>query len=224
MTSMEKENYSNLSIDQPVQYQIRIKGELEERWSNRMGGMQINQQAQKDGLIVTTLEGQLIDQAALFGVLVALYNMRLPLISVERIDLTREEPNPLMKVRVKQNADFLEFIVTGVQKNLELPDSLETILNSCKLAGVDCALVDFRGLIGGNRDDPEVGYDRGADQIYKKYLAAGNLPLNIAVLEKKEMIHAWKQREEILRSYGLETLITDDYNEAITWLNSKTPP
>ena len=94
---------------------------------------------------MTTLEGQLVDQAALFGVLVALYNMRLPLISVECLDTKREDESSLMKVRLEQKANYLEFIVTGVEDALQTPEPLETVLNSCKLAGLSRALVDYRG-------------------------------------------------------------------------------
>ncbi len=36
-----------------------------------------------DQHVITSLEGTLIDQAALFGVLMALHDLRLPLLSVE---------------------------------------------------------------------------------------------------------------------------------------------
>ena len=220
MISKESQNYAQFSIDQPAYYRIRIKRELEEHWSDRMGGMQIRGQTQGDGSIVTTLEGQLVDQAALFGVLVALYNMRLPLISVECLDINRDDKNLLIKVRVEQKADYLKFIVTGMQSSLQTPDPFETILNSCKLAGLNRALVDYRNLEGGNWDDPETGYAQGVGQFYQEYLDAGGLPLRISVVGKGEMIEAWKQSEKIVRGYGLEALVTGDYEEAIAWLNS----
>jgi len=37
-----------------------------------------------DQQVITSLEETLIDQAALFGVLMSLYDLRLPLLSVER--------------------------------------------------------------------------------------------------------------------------------------------
>ena len=222
MTNIESQDYARLSIDRPATYRIRIKGDLEKRWSDRMGGMRISQHTQDDASIVTSLEGQLVDQAALFGVLVALYNMRLPLISVECLDTTREDGNPLMKVRVEQKANYLEFIVTGVQNDVQTPEPLETVLNSCQLAGLDRVLVDFRGLTGGNRDDPEIGYAQGVGQRYQEYLVVGGSPLRIAVVGKEEMIEAWKQSEEIVRGYDLDAFVTSDYEEAIAWLRSET--
>jgi hypothetical protein len=220
MTIMESKNSSQISIDQPAQYRICVTGELEGRWSDRLGGMQIRGQTQGDGSIVTTLEGKLVDQAALFGVLVALYNMRLPLISVECLDTNREDESSLVKVKIEQKVNYLEFIFTGVQNAIQTPEPLETVLNSCKLAGLYRVLVDYRGLTGGNRGDPEAGYAQGVGRLYQEYLATGDLPLRIAVVGKEEMIEAWKQSEEIVRGYGLEALVTGDYEEAIAWLNS----
>ena len=219
MTIMESKNPSQISIDQPAQYRIGVTGELEGRWSDRLGGMQISGQLQEDGSTLTTLEGQLVDQAALFGVLVALYNMRLPLISVECLDTNREDESSLVKVKVEQKVDYLEFLITGLQQDIQISNPLETILNSCTLAGLNRALVDFRGLTGGDPDDPEVGYVHGVGQQYQVYLTERGLPLRIAVVGKEEMVGTWKQNEKILRGYGLDVLVTGNYDEAIAWLD-----
>ena len=78
-----------LKIDQPAIYSIQVAGYLDENWSNRLGGLKISCASQDENTLVTTLSGALIDQAALFGVLKALYDMRLPLLSVECLDLNR---------------------------------------------------------------------------------------------------------------------------------------
>ena len=72
-----------LKIDQPATYRIQVAGYLDEHWSNRLGGLKISNTSQDENTLITTLSGALIDQAALFGVLKALYDMRLPLLSVE---------------------------------------------------------------------------------------------------------------------------------------------
>ena len=77
-----------LKIDTPASYRICIKGVLEPSWSDRLGGLTITPMSQEDEEVVTTLYGQLVDQAALFGVLIALYDKRLPLISVEHLENT----------------------------------------------------------------------------------------------------------------------------------------
>ena len=72
-------------MDSPAFYTIRVAGLLEERWSDYLGGLAITtaEPGQGKAKPITTLEGQLLDQAALFGVLNALYNYHCPLISVE---------------------------------------------------------------------------------------------------------------------------------------------
>jgi hypothetical protein len=74
-------------------YRIRVQGRLDERYSDRLGGLTITQATDDDQASVTTLYGPLIDQAALLGVLNALYNsMHLPLLLVECVD-TRKNAN-----------------------------------------------------------------------------------------------------------------------------------
>jgi len=220
MTSKKSRTHDQLNIDQPAQYRIRVRGELDEGMSDRMSGLQISHQTQEDGSIVTTLEGQLLDQAALFGVLVALYNLRLPLLSVECIDNNEGESDSLIKVRVEQKTDYLEFIVSGVQSDLPIPEPLETVLNSCELAGLYRVLVDFRGLTGGDKENPEIEYAQGVGQGYQDYLDAGGTPIKAAVVGQEEMIEAWKQSEEIAQGYSLKTFVSSDYEEAVAWLRS----
>lgn len=220
MASKENKSYAQLSIDQPAHYRIRIKGELEVNWSDRLGGMKVDKQTQEDGSIVSILEGQLVDQAALFGVLVALYNMRLPLIAVECLDIERDDENPLLKVRVEQRPDYLEFIVSGVQDAVSIPEPLETILNSCELAGQYRVLVDFRGLTGGDNQGPVIEYAKGVIREYQEYLNMGGKPLKVAVLGRGDAMEAWKVGEGIVRGHGLEALMSTDYEEAVAWLKS----
>jgi hypothetical protein len=71
------------TIGSPANYEIRVVGELDENWSNRLGGLVITSSLLNNQQVITTLKGNLIDQAALFGVLMTLYDLRLPLLSVE---------------------------------------------------------------------------------------------------------------------------------------------
>jgi hypothetical protein len=74
-------------FDLPATYQIRVKGYLDDRWSERLGGMEIRRIDPVDGAPETSLVGWLPDQAALCGVLNALYSLHLPLLSVELIQV-----------------------------------------------------------------------------------------------------------------------------------------
>ena len=76
-----------LTVDKPATYCIRVVGYLDEDWSARLGGLKINTSNPDGKRGVTTLSGPIIDQAALFGVLKALYDMRLPLLSVECLEI-----------------------------------------------------------------------------------------------------------------------------------------
>lgn len=77
----------HLTVDKPAKYCIRIIGYLDESWSDRLGGLKINPPRREEKTAVTSLTGLVIDQAALFGVLKALYDMRLPLLSVECLEV-----------------------------------------------------------------------------------------------------------------------------------------
>ena len=81
------QNEYELKIDQPATYSIRVVGYLDENWSTRLGGLKIDATGQEGKKEVTTLSGPMLDQAALFGVLKALYDMRLPLLSVECLEV-----------------------------------------------------------------------------------------------------------------------------------------
>ena len=72
-----------LKLDTPATYKIRVKGYLDSSWSDRLSGLAISRSSQEDEPEVTTLYGQLADQAALAGVLSALYGLHLPILSVE---------------------------------------------------------------------------------------------------------------------------------------------
>jgi hypothetical protein len=72
-----------LRLWMPATYQISVQGNLPEGWSDRLGGMTITVICEADQAPVTTLSGELRDQAALLGVLNTLYDLHLPLLSVE---------------------------------------------------------------------------------------------------------------------------------------------
>jgi len=74
------------TMEYPAIYRIRVMGQLDSSWSERLGGMTVTTTGGRDTDEITMLEGQLWDQAALAGILNTLYDMQLPLISVECID------------------------------------------------------------------------------------------------------------------------------------------
>ena len=74
------------SMSEPGVYRIRVKGRLEPRWSDRLGGLSITTDTPEGGSVQSVLVGRLPDQAALSGVLSTLYDLRLPLVSVECLE------------------------------------------------------------------------------------------------------------------------------------------
>lgn len=78
----------HLAVDKTARYRIRVVGYLDARLSTRLGGFAIESSGLEATTPATTLSGTVLDQAALFGVLKALYDMRLPLLSVECLEVT----------------------------------------------------------------------------------------------------------------------------------------
>lgn len=67
-------------------YRIKVVGELDISWSDRVEGMNITEVSDSSGKFETILVGRLADQAALSGVLNTLYELHLPVISVDCLE------------------------------------------------------------------------------------------------------------------------------------------
>lgn len=65
-----------------IEYSIRVKGHLSLGWSELFEGMEIRHEPMGD----TILSGLVKDQAALYGLLVKLQNLGVPLVSVVPTD------------------------------------------------------------------------------------------------------------------------------------------
>ena len=68
-------------------YQIRIKGHLDDSWSEWFEGLRMTYE--EDG--TTVLTGLVADQPALHGLLIKIRDLGLPLLSVNRVESEREE-------------------------------------------------------------------------------------------------------------------------------------
>ena len=69
-------------LDQPMVYQIRIKGHLDRRWTDWFEGTTITLEENGD----TLLTGPVVDQAALHGLLRKVRDLGMPLISAIRVE------------------------------------------------------------------------------------------------------------------------------------------
>ena len=76
-----------LVVSTPATYRICVQGILDKKWSDYVQGMTISTTYGESQNPVTILTGQLLDQAALMGVLNALYDYRLPLLSVDCLSI-----------------------------------------------------------------------------------------------------------------------------------------
>ena len=80
-------------------YQFRLKGLLDESWADWLSDMSIDHQ--RGG--TTLITGRVADQAALYGILAKLRDLRLDLLSLERMEIKAS------KDKENSNQNFLEF-------------------------------------------------------------------------------------------------------------------
>jgi hypothetical protein len=81
------------TIDPPsstaLQYEIRVRGHLDDRWAEWFDGLSIALEDDGD----TLLSGPVIDQAALYGLLKKVRDSGLLLVSVNRVQIQESHPN-----------------------------------------------------------------------------------------------------------------------------------
>ena len=82
-----------LTTDSAARYEIRLQGYLDHRWANCLDEASIRVESQSGEAPVTVVVGEFQDQAALAGALNLLYDLGLPLLSVECIGV---EPDKLV--------------------------------------------------------------------------------------------------------------------------------
>lgn len=70
-------------------YEIRLSGHLDAHWTAWFDGMTVSDE--RDG--TTVIDGQVVDQAALHGLLQRVRDLGLPLISVRRVGIDQPDGN-----------------------------------------------------------------------------------------------------------------------------------
>ncbi len=78
---MSNKHNSEMDLNQPTIYEIRIKGHLDRQWTDWFGGLSITREDNGE----TLLTGLVIDQAALHGLLKKVRDVGIPLLSVTRV-------------------------------------------------------------------------------------------------------------------------------------------
>ena len=69
-------------LDEPMVYQIRVKGHLDRRWTEWFGDVSITLEDNGDTLLTCLV----VDQAALYGLLRKVRDLGMPLISAIRVE------------------------------------------------------------------------------------------------------------------------------------------
>ena len=78
-------------------YEIRVKGHLDGRWSEWFDGLLISNLMNGEAV----LSGEIIDQAALHGVLIKVRDLGLPLLALSRVESVGVHPEEEMITRVE---------------------------------------------------------------------------------------------------------------------------
>jgi len=66
-------------------YQIEIKGELDQSWSDWLGKVEITSSRTEDDAAITILTVEVVDQPALFGILDRIRDLNLDLLNVMNV-------------------------------------------------------------------------------------------------------------------------------------------
>lgn len=91
------EQFPLVPMDMPAMYRICVLGGLESSWAERLWGMKTDPIEPTTEQETTEMVGEVVDQAALVGIINALYNSGHTVVSVERLlpnaDLRRDDEN-----------------------------------------------------------------------------------------------------------------------------------
>ena len=102
---MSEKHASTQDHYEPGIYEIRIKGHLDDKWTEWFEGLTIT--LEEDGN--TLLTGQVVDQAALHGLLKKVRDLGLPLVSVSPVEPGPPTTLPLQGLRGTGQADVSKF-------------------------------------------------------------------------------------------------------------------
>lgn len=84
---MSNESNAIIEPSQPLVYEIRIKGHLDQQWTEWFEGLTITLEDNGD----TLLTGPVVDQAALHGLLRKVRDLGMPLLSIDNLKPDQED-------------------------------------------------------------------------------------------------------------------------------------
>ncbi len=76
---------TSIKMYRPADYCIKVSGAIDQEWFSYHDNMVVKEMDAGDKRPLTTLTGQVTDQAALMGILNHLYDLQLPIVSVEHL-------------------------------------------------------------------------------------------------------------------------------------------
>lgn len=85
----------------PEYYEIKVKGHLDQRWSEWFADLKLTH-LEGD---LTLLSGSLTDQAAIYGLLERIRDLNLTLLSVQRGDPSTQDSNRKLKEEQNENSN-----------------------------------------------------------------------------------------------------------------------
>jgi hypothetical protein len=92
-TIVDRVKSKTANFSAPGNYRIEVQGQLRPDWSDRFGAMRIVSPPPEADSAVTVLQGHVIDQAELAGILNTLYELHLSLLSVQHLDDETSSPD-----------------------------------------------------------------------------------------------------------------------------------
>jgi hypothetical protein len=81
----EKTHTKGFYFHKPGRYRIRVFGAMDTSWSDRLGGVRITAEEDREYGSITSIQGKMRDQAELTGLLNTLYEQHFTLLSVQYI-------------------------------------------------------------------------------------------------------------------------------------------
>ena len=84
---MTEKDKTDTGADQPLMHQFRVKGHLDDQWSDWFDDLTITLVENGE----TILTGPVIDRPALYGILKKIRDLGIPLISVTRVEMDQAE-------------------------------------------------------------------------------------------------------------------------------------
>ena len=124
-----------------------------------------------------------------------------------------------MKVETQKRDDYLVFSVSGTYDLNDAIDNFPRVIAACRQTGVFKALIDHRGLVGDIPATLDILYSLQAVEFYQTHLSSGGAPIKFAFVGKDPK--PWAAGEEIGKDFSVEVLVTNNYQEALDWLNNE---